>query len=101
MSLGSDRVRRYLASGCVSGLGAILLLVPLYDIWDDRRNLSWELTWTLLENSALLVLAFGLVLAGAWLVRLNWETDYVVTVAKWYLLVGGAIAALFLWVVLI
>ncbi|GAB3672255.1 sensor histidine kinase [Halopiger thermotolerans] len=101
MSLGSDRVRRYLAGGCISGLGAILLLVPLYDIWDDFHNLSWGLTWTLLENSALLVLAFGLVVAGGWLVRLDWDTDYVVTVAKWNLLVGGAIAALFLWVVLI
>ncbi|RKD95675.1 sensor histidine kinase [Halopiger aswanensis] len=101
MAFGSDRVRRYLAGGCVSGLGAVLLLVPLYDIWDDLRNLSWDVTWTLLENSALLVLAFGLIVAGVWLVRLDWETDYVVTVAKWNLLVGGAIAALFLWIVLI
>ncbi|WP_339103609.1 ATP-binding protein [Haloterrigena salinisoli] len=100
-AIDSDRARRYLSGGCVSGLGLLILLVPLYDMWDDLRNLSWGLLWTLLENSALLVLASGLVLAGVWIVRLDWETEYVVTIAKWNLLVGGAIAVLFLWTVVI
>ncbi|ADB60766.1 multi-sensor signal transduction histidine kinase [Haloterrigena turkmenica DSM 5511] len=101
LAIDSDRTRRYLSGACVSGLGLLILLVPLYDIWDDLRNLSWGLLWTLLENSALLVLASGLVLAGVWIVRLDWESKYVVTVAKWNLLVGGGIAALFLWIVAI
>lgn len=101
LAIDSDRTRRYLSGACVSGLGLLILLVPLYDIWDDLRNLSWGLLWTLLENSALLVLASGLVLAGVWIVWLDWESKYVVTVAKWNLLVGGGIAALFLWIVAI
>ncbi|WP_430503476.1 PAS domain S-box protein [Haloparvum sp. PAK95] len=97
----SDDVSRYLAGSGISALGLLLLVAPLYDIYDDVTNLSWAIGWTLLENSVILLLAGGLVVAGGWLVRSDWETTYVVTVAEWTIVISGIVAALFGWVVAI
>lgn len=97
----SGGVSRYLAGSSISALGLLLLVVPLYDIYDDVANLSWGVAWTLLENSVILLLAGGVVVAGVWLVRSDWETTYVVTVAEWTIIVSGIVAAMFGWVVAI
>ncbi|MFB6235246.1 MAG: ATP-binding protein [Halopenitus sp.] len=102
MAVGKpDGLARYLAGVSIAALGVLLSIAPLYDIYDDVVNLSWGVAWTLLENSIVLLLAGGLVVAGVWLVRSDWETTYVVTVAEWTIIVSGIVAALFGWVVAI
>lgn len=79
----------------VSLLGVLILLVPVYDIWDDATNLSWSLTSTLVENSVLLLLALGLVYGGFWLRRREWEPKYKRIVAQWSVGISAAIATLY------
>lgn len=94
-------VRRFVAGSAVSSLGAVLLFVPLYDIWDDVTNLEWQLSATVLENATLLLLAGGLVVGGLWLVRSDWDTEHVTTVATWNVIGTIAAAVLFGWIVFI
>ncbi|SDZ76414.1 PAS domain S-box-containing protein [Haloplanus vescus] len=83
----------------VSLLGFLLLLVPLYDIWDDTANLSWDIATSLLENSVLIVLSLGLVYGGLWLSQRDWEPEYKWTVTKWNLGVALGIGALYVLVI--
>lgn len=93
-----DRVRRYTAGAAVSTVGLAALLVPLYDIWDDVSALGWSPTATLVENATMLVMALVLLGAGVWLVRSDWETDRVTTVAGWTALGAVSAGVLFGWV---
>lgn len=89
-----DRLRRWLAGGSVSLLGGGLLVVPLYDIWDDITDLSWSIAPTLIENAPFLLLASGLAVGGIWLIRTDWETRQVTTVARRTLLTAAAVIVL-------
>lgn len=88
---------RILAGGSVSLLGISLLSVPVYDIWDDTTNLSWDLVPTLVENALFLMLAGLLAAGGVWLVKSDWETARVTAAAKRTLLATTAIATLMGW----
>ncbi|MFB6078412.1 MAG: PAS domain S-box protein [Halarchaeum sp.] len=79
----------------VSLLGALLLLVPAYDMWDDVSNLQWQVASTVVENSPLIVLAAGLVAGGVWIARRDTTPRYTWTVTKWSVGVAGGIAALY------
>ncbi|AZH26075.1 sensor histidine kinase [Haloplanus aerogenes] len=81
-SFRDARLRRFLAGGSISLLGAFLLGIPMFDIWDDATNLSWAVLVTLAENALFLFLAAILVWGGLWLVRTDWEVDRVATVAR-------------------
>jgi len=80
---------------CISLLGLLALSVPLYDMWDDVSNLSWGVSATLVENSVLLLLAFGLLVGGYVVGTRDWDPKYVWTVTKWNLGVTAAILALY------
>jgi len=96
-----DRFRRYLAGGCISLIGWLLLSVPLYDMWDDTGSLSWSFTSTFVENVVFMILAALLVAGGIWLVRTDWETSQVTTVTRRTLLSTGVVAVLIGWAVLL
>jgi len=81
-------IRRWLAGGSISLLGAVLLLIPLYDVWDDITDLSWSTASTMIENALFFLLAGWLVLGGIWLIRTDWKTDQVTTVARRTLLMA-------------
>jgi signal transduction histidine kinase len=100
MSQLSERApRRSLASASVSLLGLVLLAIPVYDMLDDVTDLSWGIGFTLAENASFLLLASVLVYGGLWLRRVDWETQYVTTVAVHTILGTAAIAALIGWAV--
>jgi len=96
-----DRFRRYLAGGCISLIGWLLLSVPLYDMWDDTSSLSWSFTSTLVENIMFVALAAVLVGGGIWLVRTDWDTDLVTAVTRRTLLATGVVTVLIGWAVLV
>jgi signal transduction histidine kinase len=91
--------RRSLASSSVTLLGLLLLAIPVYDILDDVTDLSWGVTYTLAENASFLVLAGVLVYGGVWLGRVDWETEYVTTVASHTLAGTLVTAALIGWAI--
>ncbi|MGQ3330371.1 sensor histidine kinase [Halorubrum sp. FL23] len=91
------RLRRWLAGGSISLLGAILLVIPLYDVWDDFTALSWSIALTLVENALFFLLAGGLVTGGIWLIRTDWETEQVTTVARRTLLTAFAVTFVLAW----
>jgi signal transduction histidine kinase len=93
--------RRSLASGSVSLLGLLLLAIPVFDILNDLTDLSWGIAYTLAENAWFVLLAGALVYGGVWLERVDWETEYVTTVATHTILGTAAIAALVGWAVAI
>lgn len=92
--LRGDECRRWLAGGSVSLLGGGLLAIPMYDIWDDLADQSWGVISTLIENAPFLLLAGGLAVGGVWLIRTDWETGQVTTVARRTLLTAAAVIAL-------
>lgn len=96
-----NRLRRYLAGGCISLLGGLLLLVPLYDMWDDTSDLSWSLTSTVVENVVFILLSTVLVGGGVWLVRTDWETSRVATVTRRTLFSTAVVTVLIGWAVLL
>ncbi|QLC34861.1 PAS domain S-box protein (plasmid) [Halarchaeum sp. CBA1220] len=79
----------------VSLLGVLVLLVPLYDAWDDVTTLSWGVTTTAVENAPLVLLALALVWGGFWLRRRDWADAYAWAVAKWTLGITAAVASLY------
>lgn len=89
-----DTVRRWVAGGSITLLGAAFLAVPVYDISDDVTELSWSIGLTLIENAPFLLLSGGLVVGGGWLIRTDWETRQVTTVAHRTLLTAGAVMTL-------
>jgi len=89
--------RRCVAGGSVSLLGALLLGVPVFDIWDDAVNRSWSVLATVAENAPFLILAGLLVWGGIWLVRTDWETDRVTAVARRTVVVAVVVGGLLGW----
>lgn len=96
-----DRLERTLAGAVVAVIGLLMLGVPAYDIYDDVTALSWNPASTLVENATFLVLAGVLVVGGGWLARVDWETQYVRTVATRTAAGTGAVFVLVSFVVVV
>ncbi|GAB3417420.1 hypothetical protein GCM10027435_16240 [Haloparvum alkalitolerans] len=92
-------LRRYAAGGAVSALGLAALGIPLYDILDDTTNLGWGVAASVAENAVLIALAMTLVFGGVRLVRLDWETRHVRSVAERTAVGTAAVAVLIGWVI--
>jgi len=90
-----ERVDYSLGLLVVSGL---LFLVPLFDMWQDVAVGGKTVLSTVLENSVFLSLALVLIGLSVWLLRNDWEEQYVQLVAQWSMAGTGVVALVYGWV---
>ncbi|GGL61069.1 sensor histidine kinase [Halocalculus aciditolerans] len=99
MSRLAERVRPFVGPGALIALGALLVVVPVYDVFTDvylQRKLPFS---TLLENALPVLCAALVVAAGVWLAASDRDTDYADTVAAWGVVTVVAAVALHVWVI--
>ncbi|GGL65746.1 sensor histidine kinase [Halocalculus aciditolerans] len=93
-------MRRRAAALIVAATGGLLLLFPLFDIWDDVANPPIKPLWTTLAENAIGVLLAGLLFAGGlWLYRRDWEDAYVTDAALWVVAIVAAHGLVMVWIV--
>lgn len=100
--LATSNLRRRAAVLIVAILGALLLLPPLFDIWDDWTNPPFKPLWTaLIENGIGVVLAGTLAAGGVWLYRRDWEDEYVYGAAEWVIAIVVGHAVVMGWILFV
>ncbi|PSQ47150.1 hypothetical protein BRD19_10440 [Halobacteriales archaeon SW_7_65_23] len=90
-----ERVDYSLGLLVVSGL---LFLVPLFDMWQDVAVGGKAVLSTVLENSVFLSLALVLIGLSVWLLRNDWEEQYVQLVGQWSMAGTAVVALIYGWV---
>ena len=79
-------------------VSSLLFLVPLFDMWQDVAVGGKTALSTVLENSIFLSLALVLIGLSVWLLRNDWEEQYVQLVGQWSMAGTGVVALVYGWV---